>query len=110
MIDWQRVVNLKEEIGSEDFEEVVPLFLEEVSEITERLKGNPDLARLEVDLHSLKGSALNLGFSDFSLLCSKGESMAAKGNAESVDIATILTSFDASCDVFLTGLELGKAA
>lgn len=110
MIDWKRVTDLKDEIGSEDFEEVVPLFIEEVSEITERLRNDPKLDQLENDLHSLKGSAMNLGFTEFSTLCSKGESMAAKGDAISVDIATILTSFDNSRDVFLAGLDHGKAA
>ena len=36
MIDWTRVASLKAEIGDEDFDEIVPLFIEEVSEITER--------------------------------------------------------------------------
>lgn len=110
MIDWQRVTNLKAEIGSEDFDEVVPLFLEEVTEIATRLQEKPDLGQLENDLHCLKGSALNLGFSDFSMLCASGEAVAAKGNAASVDIAGILASFDASRDAFLKGLEQGNAA
>lgn len=110
MIDWQRVTNLKAEIGDEDFDEVVPLFLEEVSEITERLRTGPDLAELEQDLHCLKGSAMNLGFSDFSDLCSSGESMAAKGEAALVNVAEVLDSFEASKEAFLTGLEQGKAA
>ncbi|MEP2892191.1 Hpt domain-containing protein [Tateyamaria sp.] len=108
MIDWQRVINLKNEIGQGDFDEVVPLFLEEVSEITNRLKKTPILDQLETDLHSLKGCALNLGFSEFSMMCSKGESLAAKGGAGSVDLAAILTSFDISCEEFLNGLEHGK--
>lgn len=110
MIDWQRVINLKAEIGSDDFDEVVPLFLEEVSEITTRLQDGPDLDQLENDLHCLKGSALNLGFSEFSMLCDEGESLAAKGSAAGVDIARILASFDASRDAFLAGLDHGKAA
>lgn len=109
MIDWQRVTSLKEEIGSEDFEEVVPLFLDEVSEITERLQRGSDPTQLENDLHCLKGSAMNLGFSEFSALCDSAESIAAKGNPGSVDIAKILASFDASRDAFLAGLDQGLA-
>jgi len=110
MIDWQRVISLKKEIGEDDFDEVVPLFIEEVSEITERLGNRVDLDRLEGDLHCLKGSALNLGFSEFSELCHAGEALAAKGNAAAVDVGPILNSFYASKKVFLAGLEDGVAA
>ncbi len=110
MIDWQRVMDLKAEVGSEDFEEIVPIFLEEVTEITDRLRSEPNLDHLEEDLHCLKGSAMNLGFTEFSRLCSIGESKAAKGDAGSVDVSAILRSFDASRVAFLSGLDHGKAA
>lgn len=110
MIDWNRVTTLRDEIGQEDFEEVVPLFIEEVTEITEALRNRPALDRLEEDLHALKGSALNLGFSEFSMLCHKGEAMAASGKAEDVDVAAILASFDASKHAFTSGLAQGLAA
>ena len=35
MIDWSRVNELRDEVGAEDFEEVVELFLEEVEEVIE---------------------------------------------------------------------------
>ncbi|MEO0401740.1 MAG: Hpt domain-containing protein [Pseudomonadota bacterium] len=110
MIDWQRVTTLRSEIGEDDFDEVVPLFLEEVSEITDQLRASVDLSALEANLHCLKGSALNLGFEEFSALCHTGEAMAAAGQAGSVDVAAILTSFDTSKDVFMAGLSQGKAA
>ncbi|WP_299294754.1 Hpt domain-containing protein [uncultured Tateyamaria sp.] len=110
MIDWQRVTSLRSEIGEEDFEEVVPLFLEEVAEITDALRADVDLSALEANLHALKGSAMNLGFSDFSSLCHTGEAMAASGNAASVDVTAILNSFDASKDAFLNGLAGEYAA
>ncbi|WP_299152694.1 Hpt domain-containing protein [uncultured Tateyamaria sp.] len=110
MIDWQRVTTLRAEIGEEDFEEVVPLFIEEVSEITDGLSGEVDLSQLEANLHCLKGSAMNLGFSEFASLCHRGEALAAAGNAESVDVEEILTSFEASKTAFLSGLSQGAAA
>ncbi|WP_299728349.1 Hpt domain-containing protein [uncultured Tateyamaria sp.] len=110
MIDWQRVINLKDEIGDEDFDEVVPLFIEEVSEITNRLRAGVDLDRLEGDLHCLKGSALNLGFSEFSDLCHAGESLSAKGKAATVDVTAILDCFEVSKNAFLSGLQDGIAA
>ncbi|MEP2531631.1 Hpt domain-containing protein [Shimia sp.] len=93
MINWDRVKELQEEIGAEDFGEVVELFLDEVEEVIVRLKTKPDLAMLEADLHFLKGSALNLGFQAFSLLCQAGEVAAASGKAETVDLTKILQSF-----------------
>jgi len=110
MIDWARVTSLKAEIGDEDLEEVVPLFIEEVSEITDRLRENLDLATLEEDLHCLKGSAMNLGFLEFSDLCNLGESMSAKGEAAAVDVSEILDSFERSKQAFLSGLQDGIAA
>lgn len=110
MIDWERVSTLRAEIGEEDFEEVVPLFIEEVTDIIDGLRDGPDLSRLEDDLHALKGSALNLGFTDFSILCHKGEAMSAKGKATEVDVPAILDSFEASKAAFTKGLSAGQAA
>ena len=104
MIDWQRVTSLRDEIGDDDFQDIVPIFIDEVTEITDKLRNATDLDQLEHDLHALKGSALNLGFSEFCALCDRGESLAANGNAEQVDITAILTAFDASRAAFLTGL------
>ncbi len=62
MIRWERVNELRDEVGADDFKEVVDLFLEEVEEVIERLRDSPDPTRFEEDFHFLKGSALNLGF------------------------------------------------
>jgi len=110
MIDWERVNTLRAEIGEEDFDEVVPLFIEEVTEIIDGLRSGPDLSRLEDDLHALKGSALNLGFTEFSMLCHKGEAMSARGKAADVDVTAILDSFDTSRAAFTDGLSSGRAA
>ena len=104
MIDWERVDELREEIGAEDFGEVVDLFLDEVEEVISRLKDGPDMANLEADLHFLKGGALNLGFRKFSQLCQAGEAAAAAGKADTVDLSAILTSFDESKSVFAQNL------
>ncbi len=101
MIDWERVSELKEEIGEEDFSEVAELFMSEVEDVLERLRHAPDPARFEEDLHFLKSSALNLGFSDFSNLCQAGEKCAAQGEAASVDLAPIFTSYDATKAIFV---------
>jgi HPt (histidine-containing phosphotransfer) domain-containing protein len=93
MILWSRVNELRDEVGAEDFDEVVELFLEEVEELIDRLRQNANLAQLEQDLHFLKGSALNLGFSAFSNLCQDGERKSANGNADTVDVTEVISSF-----------------
>lgn len=103
MIDWPRVKELKDEIGAEDFDEVVELFLEEVEEVIGKLRSG-DRSQLEQDLHFLKGSALNLGFAEFSDLCLIGERQSAAGDAQSVDLAEILTKFEVSKQNFLSEL------
>ncbi|WP_420568950.1 Hpt domain-containing protein [Thalassovita sp.] len=110
MIDWDRVSELYEQVGAEDFEEVVDLFLEEVAEVIDTLRLDPQASRLEADLHFLKGSALNLGFADFSDKCSTGERQAAQGQADQIDIGGIIGSYDASRNLFCNELTKRFAA
>lgn len=96
MIDWNRVTELRDEVGAEDFGEVVELFLEEVDEVIERLEATGDRTKLEEDLHFLKGSSMNLGFASFSSLCQSGETASANGASDTVDLSAILASYKAS--------------
>lgn len=104
MIDWGQVKTLRDEVGQEDFEEVVELFLEEVEEVVERLKDCADPSTLEDDMHFLKGSAMNLGFSSFSKLCQDGENLSAKGHAKDLDVGSVLACYASSKTVFLNDL------
>ncbi|MEQ8901049.1 MAG: Hpt domain-containing protein [Roseovarius sp.] len=104
MIDWNRVRNLRDEIGTDAFEEVVELFLEEVETEIDRLRAPCEALDIEGQLHFLKGSALNLGFVAFSDLCHAGEATAAAGQGERVDLTDILSCFDQSKAAFLAGL------
>lgn len=99
MINWAKVIELRDEVGAEDFAEVVELFLDEVEDTIVNLGGEG--RSLEHDLHFLKGSALNLGFSEFSELCSGGESAASQGLAGTVDTGAIVQSYRSSKAVFL---------
>lgn len=102
MIDWNRVAELKEEIGEEDFAEVAEMFMAEVEEVIERLKTAPDPATYEHDLHFLKSSALNLGFAEVSALCQDGERRSAAGHADSVELAPIFTAYESSKAAFMS--------
>ena len=62
MINWDRVDELRHEVGPEDFNEVIELFLEEVDDTISTLGMCDGNRTLEEQLHFLKGSALNIGF------------------------------------------------
>ncbi|SFN41507.1 Hpt domain-containing protein [Roseovarius lutimaris] len=110
MIDWNRVQDLRDEIGAEAFGEVVELFLEEVDGEIDKLRALSDRSDLEGQLHFLKGSALNLGFTAFSDLCHAGEMASATGQQDTVDLAEVLSCYDASKSAFLSGLDRVIAA
>lgn len=103
MIDWTRVQALHDEIGTEDFDEVVNLFLDEVAEAAARLASS-DRNALAADLHFLKGSAMSLGFAEFATLCADGERMAAGGQSDGVDLSAILDCLGQSRARFLADL------
>lgn len=109
MIDWARIHELRDEIGAEDFGEVVELFLSEVEERLETLNADKPLGELEEDMHFLKGSALNLGFDQMASLCHDSEKCARSGNAGTC-IDTILESYQASKTEFLSKFDVTQAA
>ncbi|MBU2936132.1 MULTISPECIES: Hpt domain-containing protein [Pacificibacter] len=106
MIDWNRITELRDEVGVEDFGEVVELFLEEVDEVIERLETTGDRTKLEQDLHFLKGSSMNLGFASFSSLCQTGEIASADGHSDAVDLAEILASYKTSRAEFTSKTDI----
>jgi histidine phosphotransfer protein HptB len=101
MIDWDRVDALRDEIGDDDLAEVVALFLEETDAVAERLSGSSPAARLEADLHFMKGSALNLGFADLARACADGERQARSGTPPVDALPAILALYGASKSAFL---------
>lgn len=96
MIDWMRVTELREEVGDEDFFEVVDLFLDEVDEIIDRLRKTPDPTRFEQDMHFLKGSALNLGFGALGRICANYENSAAAGKVQEINPSEVVTVYESS--------------
>lgn len=109
MIDWTRVAELRDEIGAEDFGEVIEIFLEEVEGEIDALRGGAQ-TDLEARLHFLKGSALNLGFRAFSELCQHGETAAAAGQTDQINLPETVQSFDLSKAEFLSGMTRLNAA
>ncbi|MFK7939610.1 MAG: Hpt domain-containing protein [Roseovarius sp.] len=110
MIDWSRVDELRDEIGKEDFDEVVEIFMDEVEETIAVIAGDVPDDQLEGHLHFLKGSALNLGFRDFSSLCQAGETAAAQGQFDLIDLPKVIDSYERSKVEFLDALTERHAA
>lgn len=109
MIDWARISELREEIGADDFQEIVELFLSEVEDRLETLDANKALSDLEEDLHFLKGSALNLGFERLAALCHEGEAQASSGEAIS-NVEIVKTTYKESKAAFFAKLDTLRAA
>lgn len=109
MIDWDRVRELRAEIGADDFTEVADMFLDEADEAVIRLTPGLTAKAIEADLHFLKGAALNLGFTALSRLCQDGERRAAAGDTN-VDLEAVHRTYHDSKSAFATGLTQAFAA
>ncbi len=110
MIDWDKVNELRDEVGAEDFEEIVELFLEEVGELIDRLHSLEDRSSLGKDLHFLKGSASNLGFQTLSEQCHVGEQQAESGEQDHINLEEVLETYRLSKEMFLDRLPTLNAA
>ena len=72
MIDWPHITELRDELGAEDFEEVLLIFFEEAEETFALLATEPTKNPAE-PLHFLKGSARTIGFAQLAALCEAAE-------------------------------------
>lgn len=109
MIDWDRIKELRVEIGADDFAEVAVMFLDEADEAIVRLSPNATAKTMEAELHFLNGAALNLGFDALSALCQDGERRAASGDTN-VDLDAVRTTYFACKSAFEGGMDPAFAA
>ena len=103
LIDWERLRELCQEIGADDFNEIIEVFLDEVAAAIQGLDPRADLTALEGQLHFLKSSSLNLGFAGLASVCKTGECLAASGCRPVDQIATIPGFFQESLNEFRAG-------
>lgn len=108
LINWDKANELRNDVGPEDFGEVVEIFLEEVDDIVSKL-GGADRS-VEHDMHFLKGSASNLGFAEFADLCRAGEALAAAGQGDMVDLDGVVASYLRSKETFLAEIDMKLAS
>ena len=100
MIDWSRIQELRDEIGADDFDDVVEIFLSEVEETIEKLDQKANAPALEQNMHFLKGAALNLGFKTLAEHCQVAESAAANGQVGQVDVDGVIRCYKQSRAIF----------
>lgn len=105
MLDWGRIEDLREEVGEEDFLEVVELFLDEVDGVIDGLRTANGPDALAADLHFLKGSALNLGFDAVAELCTTGHRALTSYPGAEVDLAEIRRVYAQSKEAFLVAVK-----
>lgn len=103
MIDWQRIRDLKAEIGSGSFDKIVALFLDEADATTTQMLAATTAPDMKRDLHALKGIALNLGFAELAGLCQTFETRAAGGDAD-LPLDQIQDAYSRSRTEFVTNL------
>lgn len=108
MIDWNRIDELRAEIGAEDFCEVAGIFLQEIGDVIATMQQDAPVASLAEQMHFVKGGALNLGFTAVAALASDGEALANAGRT--VDVGAMANSFEASKAAFLDRMGEERAA
>jgi HPt (histidine-containing phosphotransfer) domain-containing protein len=109
VIAWDRVDELRNEIGEEGFAEVIDMFMEEAEEMCDAIAA-AEPADMEAAMHALKSTALNLGLSDLAAACAAGERLAAQGDPDAVDVARVLVCYRKSRQALIDGLAGGQAA
>lgn len=96
MIDWNHLHAMREEIGADDFEDVLNLFLDECAQAVAELSSEGSIETIAAQLHFIKGSAMNLGFAALSAHCALAEHSIGSGLVRPEDLEMARTVFGSS--------------
>ena len=96
MISKERLDELRSEVGDDDFEEIIALFIADSDSLLARLRDTSEPAEAEDLLHTLKGSALNLGFDEVARLCREGQGGAAGSPSWAAKFCHLLDVYERS--------------
>lgn len=102
-MDWDRIRDLRADVGEDDLGGIIALFLEETDAVVAQLAAYRSAGELRSDLHFLKGSALNIGMASFAQACQAAEEQLSCDNG-SVDIDLILGLYVQSREALVSGL------
>ncbi|MDJ0640422.1 MAG: Hpt domain-containing protein [Paracoccaceae bacterium] len=100
VLDMSRIAELKEEVGEDDFAEVVALFCEEVEEVLSELDTTPQ-ETIAGKIHFLKGSVQNIGLAEVAKLCLEEEARLKSDPNARPDAARLRTAYQSSKDQLL---------
>ena len=109
MIDWERIRELRQDIGKDSFDEVVAMFFVEADRAVANLAASDGAKALAGQLHALKSAALNLGFRQLAGLCRRYEDLVAGGDVE-LDIDAVHRAYDAARRAYDQGAARSSAA
>ena len=109
MIAWDRVDELRGEVGEEGFAEIAQLFLDEADAAVGKLQGDLSNEDLEKVLHFLKGCALNLGFAELARHCQVGEHLAMEHKFEDINLPIVSTSYQTARAEFIAKSNVALA-
>ncbi len=104
MIDWDRVRQLYDEIGADEFGPLIELFLDEIEATSMRLDMSSADALMR-GMHAMLGNALNMGFDDLARLCGEGERLATAGRPQAVDLDAVRQCYARSKQLFMRDLH-----
>ena len=94
-IDWDHLASLRDDVGAEDFADIVLLFFAEIGEKLDQMQGAGTAPAVD-DFHFLRGSAANLGFTDMVEACRKAEAACAGGAKP--DLAAVVRSYEGALE------------
>ena len=93
LIDWDRLMSLRDDIGEEDFADVVLVFFTEMEAKLAELSEDADRADANA-FHFLRGGAANLGFVAMAEACAAAEAACRAGGPP--DLQAVTCAFLAS--------------
>lgn len=102
MIDWSRVIELRDQLGPDDLAPIIDMILTEIEAHLSALDARA--LHLAEDLHLLRGLAANLGFVDFCAQCRRGEEQLAREGQFTLAPAVLRASFGQTKQLFLRDL------
>lgn len=95
-VDWDHLNALRDDIGAEDFADVVLLFFSEIGERLDGMRAG-SVPPSAADFHFLRGSAANLGFVHMVGACETAEAACSAGHTP--DLQAVLAAFEAALAV-----------
>ncbi|WP_405404230.1 Hpt domain-containing protein [Paracoccus sp. Ld10] len=102
MIDWNRVIELRDALDPDDLLPTIDMILAEIQAHLFALDTRTQ--HLAEDLHLLRGLALNIGFTEFCAQCLRAEQQLAQGSQSSLRSAALRASFGHTKQLFLRDL------